>query len=69
MFRTFTRTWWRDADRGERGYPGRVPELGEKDYSESEEFETAAEARDACKEWNDSHDEGRYSLKMEFEEI
>lgn len=64
-YRTFTRTWWADDD-------CTVPEPGEKDYSESEEFEDWLEAGGACREYNIENfgptRRGPRGLCMEFEE-
>lgn len=69
-YQTFIRSWWRDAQKGEAGYPnGLVPCAGPR-YTGSpcSEYDTAEEAREACREYNAEHDPGRYSRKMEFEE-
>lgn len=68
MFKTFTRTWWKEAN--PKIWPnGLEPELGTIDYSEGETFETEEEARTFCRQWNKENPPGRYSLKMEIKEI
>lgn len=64
MYVTFTRTWWRqnpDWPNGLEPCPGRRHYTGDK-------YETQAEAREACKEYNEENDAGPLSLKMEYEE-
>lgn len=60
MFRTFTRTWWRLNSSWPCG-------AGPKKYDDT--FENEYEARAACKAYNDTHEPGQLSLKMEYEEI
>lgn len=63
MYRTFTRTWWREN----AAWPnGLEPCPGPRHYHD--EYETETEARNACREWNEEHPPGRLSRKMEFEE-
>ncbi len=63
MYRTFTRTFWRENP----DYPnGLEPHAGPRHYKA--EYSTMEEARAACREWNAEHPPGRYSRKMEFEE-
>ena len=64
MYQTFTRTWWRDNPSSPNGLE---PSAGRKYRYEA--YNTEEEARDACKAWNDTHDPGRLSRKMEYEEI
>lgn len=64
MFRTFTRTWWRENP----AYPnGLEPHAGKRTYHD--DYDTEDEARAARREWNAKHKPGRYSRKMEFEEV
>lgn len=65
MFKTFTRTWWKENPAWPNGLE---PCAGERDYSDGDEYETEEEARAACKLWNSENERGRYSLKMEYEE-
>ena len=63
MYRAFKRRWWRDNPEWPNGlepYAG-----GRKTHLAY--FDTEEEARQFCREWNDSHDPGRYSIKAEFE--
>jgi len=63
MFRTFTRTWWKEN----KSWPnGLEPEAGTAHYHGR--YENEKDARAACKQWNDTHDPGRLSIKMEYEE-
>ncbi len=65
MFRTFTRTWWRENHSGE--WPDNLePHAGRRSYKEN--FETEEEARAFCKEWNATHPPGRLSRKCEYTE-
>ena len=64
-FRCFSRTWWCENPSWPNGLE---PEAGRKRYRRGARFETEEEARNYCIDWNDCHDGGRYSLKMEFEE-
>ena len=62
IYKTFTRTWWKHN----QGYPGGLePCPGRKYHYES--YGTEAEARKACKAWNDTHNPGLLSRKMEYE--
>lgn len=65
-YRCFTRVWWKDNPSWPNGlepYPG-----APKSYHKDAEFDTQAEARAYCREWNEDHDLGRYSRKCEFED-
>ena len=63
-YRTFTRTWWKSNP----DYPdGREPHIGRKTiytvwYNEQQ-------AREECQEWNKTHNPGKLSRKMEYEEF
>lgn len=63
MYTVFTRTWWRENPSWPNGLE---PCPGEKEILE-EGVETEAKAREVCREWNDTHEEGRLSLKAEYE--
>jgi hypothetical protein len=60
-YQLFIRTWWR-ANKlwpgGLEPYPGKKRIVG---YVHTED-----EARARCREWNATHDPGRFSRKMEF---
>jgi len=61
MYKTFTRTWWRENPKWPGGlepYPGRKTWYGA--------YKTEQEAYEACQEWNKAHKPGRYSRKMEY---
>ena len=64
MYRCFTRTWWKDNPDWPNGLE---PHAGRKKYRKDKTFQTLEEAREFCMDWNDNHDAGRYSYKMEFE--
>jgi hypothetical protein len=62
----FKRDWWRDNPK----YPnGLEPHAGAKSYFKNKVFDTEQEAREFCQEYNENNDAGRYSRKMEFEEL
>ena len=56
------RTWWKDNPE----YPGGLePQIGRKTYIVK--GVTEEEAREMCKQYNETHEAGRYSRKAEFE--
>ena len=61
-YRIFTRTWWKNNP----NYPnGLEPCAGRKytiNYASTQE-----QAREICRQYNDTHDPGRLSRKAEFE--
>lgn len=62
-YKCFTRTWWIENPK----YPnGLEPCAGERHYVRG--TFTEEEAIEKCQEYNDTHEPGRLSLKMEFEE-
>ena len=62
-YEVFTRTWWTDNP----AWPGGLePQPGRKHHLAV--VETRAEAQEMCREYNATHDPGRYSHKAEFEE-
>ena len=61
MYRTFTRTWWKNNPKWPNGLE---PHAGRKTYHET--FATEDEARAFCCDYNDTHDAGRLSRKMEY---
>lgn len=63
-YRTFTRTWWRENPAWPNGLE---PCAGRKHYDA--DFETEDQARAACRAYNATHEPGRLSLKMEYEEV
>lgn len=65
-YRTFTRTWWRTNSSWPNGLE---PHAGKKNYRAGYIYGTEADAREACKLWNDSHKPGKLSRKMEYEQI
>lgn len=61
-YRIFTRTWWRNNPTWPNGlepHPGRKTTLG---YASTE-----TEAREMCRQYNDTHNPGRLSRKAEYE--
>lgn len=64
QYNVFTRTWWKINPR----YPsGLEPSAGKKHYTAK--GVTWAEARQLCKDYNDSHAPGKLSRKAEFEAV
>ena len=61
MYRTFIRTWWIKTPTGRKPGPGRKTHV--------ETGLTMDEARRMCRQYNDTHDPGPLSRKMEFEAI
>ena len=66
MYRVFKRTWWRTNTSWPKGLE---PCAGKRRYFPVEQFDTEAEARSFCMDWNDKNPAGRLSLKAEFEEV
>lgn len=60
MYRTFTRNWY--VEEGGK----LIPKMGKKTYT-GNVWDTEAEARKECTEYNRSNKPGRLSNKMEFE--
>ena len=63
MYKVFTRTWWR---RNPSWPGGREPGAGRK-YTIVKNVQTEEEARQICKQYNDTHDPGFLSRKAEYE--
>ena len=64
MYKTFTRTWWANNP----SWPdGLEPSPGRR-YTHHTDVETEEEARAICEQWNSTHNPGRLSRKMEYEE-
>jgi hypothetical protein len=62
-YNVFHRTWWKSN----KSWPGgREPHLGRKTYLRR--GLTLSEARQACKDYNDTHNPGRLARKAEFEQ-
>jgi len=64
MFRTFTRTWWRENPDWPNGLE---PCAGHK-HPMHKNIKTEQEARELCEQYNATHAPGRLSRKMEYEE-
>lgn len=64
-YRCFTRNWWADNS----AYPNGLEPCGTCRKTYRGTFITESTARQYCEEWNKSHNPGRYSNKMEYEEI
>lgn len=62
VYNVFHRTWWRRTASGS----GREPGAGRKTYLRRSV--TYADAREICKQYNDTHEPGLLSRKAEFEE-
>ena len=68
-YSVFTRTWWREAQKGDGSWPNNlVPCAGERSYLRGASGLTEDEAREICQDWNAEHKPGRLSLKAEFDE-
>ena len=65
MYRCFTRDWWIDNP----SWPNGLEPFGAGEKTTRAKFETEEEARDFAKNWNQTHEAGRYSNKCEFESI
>ena len=64
VYQTFTRTWWKHNP----SWPGgREPGAGRKTLWGL--YGTENEARKACREYNESHDPGFLSRKMEYQSV
>ena len=65
MYRIFKRKWWRDNPNWPNGLePTSTARKTTLCYCDTEE-----EARRHCREWNDTHNPGRYSLRAEYEGV
>lgn len=62
MYQTFTRTWRKESPTWPNGLE---PCAGKRNFHA--EYSTEEKAREACQEWNATHDSGRLSRKMEYE--
>ena len=63
-YRTFTRTWWKENPTWPNGLEpcaGRCHYMGH--------YATEAEAQNACRIWNATHEAGHLSRKMEYDEV
>ena len=64
MYTIFKRSWWR-IEKDRYGMKKRVPNPGARRTTLAH-VETESEARQWCKEWNDSHEPGATSTKAEY---
>jgi len=64
MYNVFHRTWWKNNESWPNGLE---PHAGRKTHITN--VGTQEEARQACKEYNDTHNPGRLSRKAEFESL
>lgn len=64
MYYVFTRTWWRDNPSWPNGLE---PHAGRR-YTLRRNLRSIEEARQVCKQYNDTHKPGRLSRKAEFDE-
>ena len=62
MYRTFTRRWWKDNPSWPNGLE---PDATARKMTLCF-VSTEAEAREVCKEYNDTHKPGKYSIKAEY---
>lgn len=65
-YRTFVRTWWVENSAWPNGLE---PCPGRRSYRLGSVHQTIEAARAECKEFNRINPPGRYSRKMEFEEV
>ena len=63
MYKVFTRTWWRNN----QAYPNGLEPCAGRKYTIDNVY-TEKEAKQLCKEYNDTHHPGRLSLKAEYME-
>jgi len=66
MYRVFTRTWWKEADRP--GWPHNLEPCPGRKTTIRKNVKTEEDARAICRAYNDTHKPGRYSRKAEYEE-
>ena len=64
-YRVFTRTWWRDNP----SYPKGLEPCSGRKHTLRRRVETEAEARQICKDYNQTHKPGRLTRKAEYEEL
>lgn len=64
MYRTFTRTWWKENPKWPNGLE---PCIGASHYQAR--FYSEDDARRFCEEYNATHEAGRLSRKCEYEEV
>lgn len=67
-FHVFTRRWWKDAEIKGVWPNDLEPEAGPK-LTLARGIRTEEEAREICREYNTTHEPGRYSVKAEYEEV
>lgn len=63
-YRVFVRSWWKANPKWPNGLE---PHAGRK--KTIRRVNTEEDARRVCREYNDTHNPGRYSRKAEYEEI
>lgn len=64
-YHVFHRVWWREN----KDWPnGLEPHLGRK-TTIRKRVATEAEAQQICREWNATHDPGKFSRKAEYMEV
>ena len=64
MFRAFTRTWWRNNPH----WPSGLEPCPGRKHTCHKNIKTEQEAREICEQYNATHNPGRLSRKMEYEE-
>lgn len=62
-YRVFTRTWWRNNDSGE--WPNNLEPYAGRQTTIAKHC-TEAEAREICRQYNETHKPGRLSRKAEY---
>ena len=64
-YRVFVRNWWKDNP----SWPNGLEPDPTAEREDLGEVDTEEEARALCREYNSTHEPGRYSRKAEYEEI
>lgn len=62
MYTCFKRRWWQSNPE----YPDGLEPDPKARKTWLAVFDSAEKAREFCQEWNETHPEGRYSVKAEF---
>ena len=65
-YTVFVRDWWREAGKGEAGWPNNLVPFSGAPREVLAEGLTWSEARAMCEEYNSENEPGRYSRKAEF---
>jgi hypothetical protein len=66
-YNVFTRAWWREATPRDGNWPRNLVPAAGAERTYLARGVSYSEARELCDEWNSENEEGRYSVKAEFE--